>query len=135
MGETLAASASVETRTPRQVLKFSLATLMLIVTACCVWLAVKSNAARRQREGIALVAELGGMFSYDVAPEQASGIGTDLMRAWLGDDYVVQVDWVVVASDRVDDAALKKSSTSFRSLAGSTCQAILPMRVLPKSED
>ena len=69
---TVVSSNPLNLKSPRRrALKFSLGTLMLIVTACCIWLAVKSNAARRQREGIALVTTLGGMFSYDVAPERA----------------------------------------------------------------
>jgi hypothetical protein len=105
MDEAVAVVKSARSRPPRRGLKFSLMTLLLIVTVCCIWLAVKSNAARRQREGIALIERLGGMHSYNVSPDRVDGIGADLMRAWLGDDYVVHVDSAAIWTGASDDHA------------------------------
>jgi hypothetical protein len=105
MDEATAAVKLARTQPPRRGLKFSLMTLLLVVTVCCIWLAVKSNAARRQREGIALIERLGGMHSYNVSPDRVDGIGADLMRAWLGDDYVVHVDSAAIWKGASDDHA------------------------------
>jgi len=88
---------------PRRFLRFSLATLMLAITVGCVWLGLKSNAARRQREGIELVERLGGMYSYNIPPDQVGGFMSGLMLVGLGEDYVVDVESVGIWKNATDD--------------------------------
>src|ERR1051326_8272874 len=85
-------------------LRFSLRTLLLLVMALCVWLGIQVNAARRQREAVAVLEKAGAtvIYDYQVAMPPA---GTAWLRrvvnpdrqqlppgpAWLrqqiGDDY------------------------------------------------
>ncbi len=80
-------------------LRFSLRTLLLIITAICVWIGIQVNAARRQREAVATITKAGGTVVYDYQNLQLvspAGITWDDSRlppgpAWLrhqiGDDY------------------------------------------------
>jgi hypothetical protein len=97
------ADSPLAQRPRRRILRFSLATLMAIIAACCVWLAIQSNAARRQREGIALVERLGGMYTYSTPPDQVNGVAAALMLVGLGEDYVVDVDSVAIWKDASDN--------------------------------
>jgi len=93
-------------------LRFSLRTLLLLVTAICIWLGVQVKSARRQRDAVAVLLNTGAMIHYDyeVVPRPrpaAAPVGlrfTDtaydqnlLPRgpAWLrekiGDDYFKRV--------------------------------------------
>jgi len=46
-------------------LRFSLHTLLLLITALCVWLGLQVNAARRQKEAVAAILNADGMVVYD----------------------------------------------------------------------
>jgi hypothetical protein len=48
----------------RRWLRFSLRTFLLVVTALCIWLGVKVNQARRQKEAVAALKSLGMHFYY-----------------------------------------------------------------------
>jgi hypothetical protein len=88
----------------RKWLRFSLRTLLLLVTALCVWLGIQVNAARRQRDAVAAWSRAGGAVYYDdqIVVDPRLEIGYTFSRnpkgrAWpstaLGIDYfsVVQV--------------------------------------------
>jgi len=45
--------------------QYSLATMLLVVTALCVWLSVQVNRAHRQRAAVAAIKNLGGLVGYD----------------------------------------------------------------------
>jgi hypothetical protein len=49
---------------PRRWLRFSLRSLLVLVTVLCVWLGVKVNQARRQKEAVAALQELGATVTY-----------------------------------------------------------------------
>jgi hypothetical protein len=52
-------------RTSRRRFRFSLRTMLLATTVLCVWLGIKVNAAREQRQAVAAVRALGGKVRYD----------------------------------------------------------------------
>ena len=49
----------------RRWFRFSLRMLLVVVTVLCVWLAIKVNAARRQKEAVAAILSAGGTVNYD----------------------------------------------------------------------
>src|SRR6478752_1724301 len=53
------------TRMKRRWFRFSLRTLLLIITALCVWLGMQVNAARRQKEVVDAIVKAGGRVGYD----------------------------------------------------------------------
>jgi len=93
--------------------RFSLRTLLLLVTALCVWLGIQVNAARRQREAVAAILSAGGtvVYDYEIVPSASpstallktlpAGVrrtdkridhnqlphGPAWLRAQIGDDY------------------------------------------------
>ncbi len=88
------------TRPRRRWLRFSLRTMLLLVTALSVWLGVKVNQARRQKEAVTALRELGATIYYahqrsDANPREfLAGKEVQLPR-WLrdlaGDDFFQEV--------------------------------------------
>jgi hypothetical protein len=89
-------------------LRFSLRTLLLLITALCIWLGVQVTAARRQKEAVEAILKAGGQvgFDYQMVPATSGGFyefnidssAASAAPAWLhglvGDDVfrtVVQV--------------------------------------------
>ena len=54
-----------EAKPKRRWFTFGLRTLLLLITALCVWLGIQVNAARRQREAVVAIQKAGGMVIYD----------------------------------------------------------------------
>jgi len=54
-----------EPKRKRRWFRFSLRTLLVVLTLLCVWLGIKVNSARNQRQLVAKVHELGGQVKYD----------------------------------------------------------------------
>jgi hypothetical protein len=70
--------------------QFSLATMFVVVTALCVWLAVVVNRAQRQRDAVAAIEALGGWVGYAENPPGRRFL------AWLPRDYTDDVVSVVL---------------------------------------
>jgi hypothetical protein len=80
-------------------LRFSLRTLLLLITAMCVWLGMNVPAARRQKEAVPVLLKAGAALGYDYEfvpmappphrrwdPEQ-SPPGPTWLRERIGEDY------------------------------------------------
>ena len=85
-------------RRPRW-LRFSLRTLLVVITVLCVWLGFKVNAARRQKEAVDAILKAGGTVFYDFQrPANVVGVpvateppGARWLRRLLGDEYFEDV--------------------------------------------
>jgi hypothetical protein len=84
----------------RSWLRFSLRTL-LGVTVLCVWLAVESSRARRQKSAITTVQQMGGRLGFDYQLERRGKwkskprpSGPEWLRRVIGDDYFRRVEIV-----------------------------------------
>ena len=86
-------------------LRFSLRTLLVVMTVLCVWLGWKVNAARRQKDAVEAITKAGGdvVFDYQIAlnPPGTPALfkvlpnalppEPDWLRATIGDDYFRKV--------------------------------------------
>src|SRR5690242_8371698 len=83
--------------------RFRLATLLVVITAICLWLGVITHRARSQKEAIAVLSTLGAKIRFDyqdngpgnVLDPDADIPGPAWARRYLGNDYfrtVVDVD-------------------------------------------
>src|SRR5262245_13991502 len=107
-------------------LRFSLRTMLLLITALCIWLGFQVNAARRQREAVTAILRNGGTVKYDfqlvIDPKipwnssykslkDASPSGPAWIRRLIGDEYfqdVVEVIFQDKAIPETDFAQLAK---------------------------
>jgi hypothetical protein len=92
----------------RSWLTFSLRTALLIVTLLCVWLAIESTHARRQKIAIAKLQELGGRIGFDYQYDRPGKWKSKpqpsaprWLRSAIGDDYFRRV--VIVNFDEGSD--------------------------------
>jgi hypothetical protein len=77
-------------------LRFSIHTLLIVLTIFCVWLGWKVEQARKQREVAALVHEMGGRVRYDYQPN-AKPPGPQWLRKQLGRHFFDDVSSCAVA--------------------------------------
>ena len=90
----------------RRWLRFSLRTLLVVMTVLCVWLGFKVNAARRQKEAVEAILKAGGeiFFDYQLEPptgqpdkfnfdfdQNVSPPGPAWLREQLGEEYFREV--------------------------------------------
>jgi Leucine Rich repeat len=102
-------------------LRFSLRTLLVVMTVLCVWLGFKVNAARRQKEAVAAILNAEGSVRFDyqmvpdpIAPDDASKAswrnqdqstppGPVWLRKAIGDEYFREVLEVAIQQRVVAD--------------------------------
>ncbi len=90
--------------------QFSLRTLCLVMFLACVgmsWVGVKMQQARRQKEAVAAIKELGGSVAYDYGVGQAQPTTPKWLRSLLGDDFLANVVEVWLQSSKVTDVGLE----------------------------
>src|SRR5262245_2272727 len=89
----------------RRWLSFSLRSLLLAMTVLCVWLGLKMNEARQQREAVTAIRSLNGQiklirYDYEMTPAPGGGFNVNpnaepRVPAWLrnifGDDLFYNV--------------------------------------------
>ncbi|HVW37995.1 MAG TPA: hypothetical protein VHB99_11845, partial [Pirellulales bacterium] len=77
-----------EKKRRRRGLQFSLRALLVLITAFGVWLGIRVDHVRRQRNLAAAMEGVNGQPVYDWWLGGASGPpGPDWLRSWLGDEY------------------------------------------------
>jgi hypothetical protein len=97
----------------RRWMQFSLASMFVVVTVLCVWLAAVVNRAHRQRDAVAAIHALGGAvmydYDFDAAGNQihnAEPPGPAWLRRLLGVDFRSNATWVYLAGAPTTDADL-----------------------------
>jgi hypothetical protein len=98
-------------RAGRRWLRFSLRTMLLVVTVLCVWLGVKVNQARRQKEAVAALEELGATIYYAHQRQEEDDLRFDAGRPpnvpnWLrelaGDHFFQRAVWLFFSRELAD---------------------------------
>ena len=96
----------------RRWLRFSLRTFLLVLTALCVWLGVKVNQARRQKEAVEALLELGATVRYAHQRDSANptefdsdkDLGVpDWLRRLAGDDFFQSVALIEFSGPATDN--------------------------------
>jgi internalin A len=108
----------------RRWLRFSLRTLLIVMTVLCIWLAIQVNAARRQKEAVTAILKVGGemWFDYQSVPppfgeqvdlaidQHALLPGPDWLRSRIGDDYFRNVISIAIKGKIITESDLKQLS-------------------------
>ena len=107
----------------RRFFRYSLRTLMLVVTVFCVWLGVTAKRARDQRSAVEVIEALGGEVEYEHEPKRTpyeggfivwgnpntvnrAPPGPEWLRGLIGDEYFFSVRLVRLSRTTTDDASL-----------------------------
>jgi hypothetical protein len=120
-------------------LRYSLRTLLIAMTAFCIWLGLTTAAARRQHKAVEAILAEGGYIAYDYEL-----VGSKPGRAWfrqiVGDDFVISPIVVRLASDHVTDEFIEQNIALFNRLTSLNLESsnlsrrglvsILPLRQL-----
>jgi hypothetical protein len=103
-----------ETHEPRRKFQYSLRLLCLVMLLACIgmsWVSVKMQRARRQKEVVEEIKELGGSVTYDYEVDAAGHgvpgeklLSPKLLRSLLGDDFFTNVVHVDFRSNQNMDA-------------------------------
>lgn len=118
----------------RRVLQFSLRTFLAVLTGVCIWLGLKVEKVRTQRQVVRLVKSYNGetAFDYDYPPSGAasrSPPGPVWLRLFLGDDYFA--DLVYVRAQAITDGEVrvlaKQSTLKHLSVSGGITDASLEL--------
>jgi Leucine-rich repeat (LRR) protein len=108
---TVTAAAST-IRPRRRWLRFSLRSLLILVTILSIWLGVKVNQARRQKEAVAALVELGAIVRYEHQKHDTQPYAYDTEKSvnapgWLrelaGDDFFQTVVHVLFMRPVTDE--------------------------------
>ena len=75
----------------RRFFRYSLRTLMLVVTVFCVWLGVTAKRAQDQRQAVVAIYKLGGRVLYDHQIEESDPPGPAWLRQLIGVEYFFNV--------------------------------------------
>lgn len=104
------------TRSRPRYLRFSVRTLLVMLTLFCVWLGWKAQRARTQREVVAWVHEMGGSVYYDYEIDGKNGTfvsnpqppGPDWLRELLGVEFLDEIVEVRIRKSVADISPLSK---------------------------
>ncbi|HVW35760.1 MAG TPA: hypothetical protein VHB99_00595 [Pirellulales bacterium] len=78
--------------------RFSLRSLMVVVTLLSIWTGYYLDSVRRQRQAVQSIGRLNGSITYDYELLEENGIEEAKWKRWvrskLGDEYVARVDQI-----------------------------------------
>jgi len=130
------------TKPKRRFLRFSLRTLLIFMLVVCVavgTLGVKLERARKQREAVAWVREMGGTVYYAMNDGgiTAEPRGHVWLRTWLGNDFFDEVASVELYNTPVNDVSPLAELNNLRvlSLHGYQVSDVSPLAKLTKLEE
>jgi hypothetical protein len=88
--------------------RYSMRTLLILVTVAAIWFGLLAQSARKQREAVQAVLAAGGSVQYDYQRRgpQSEPRGQRWLRKLIGDEYFQEVVGVVVQSNSADDELL-----------------------------
>ncbi len=77
-------------------LRFSLRTMLMLMTILCVWLGFKVHRAERQKAAIAWVESVGGAVSYDYEFDEVGVLfgHCDQSGEWVSDSTLPRPRWL-----------------------------------------
>jgi hypothetical protein len=88
--------------------QFSLATMFVVVTVLCVWMAIVVNRAHRQQDAVAAIEELGGEVEFEKPNQSRSeAFSRRFLRRWMPQDYFDDVHEVWLNGTRVTNDGLR----------------------------
>ena len=97
-------------------IRFSLRTLLLLVTVLAIWLGLQVQRAQNQRSAVRMIQQLGGSVEYDyqyrgnLFVDDAQPSAPKWLRKWIGDDFFVNVVVVHLSNTTADNSDLKSLS-------------------------
>ena len=96
----------------RRFFRYSLRTLMLVVTVFCVWIGIIAMRARDQRLVVQAILDAGGSVFYEHQAQRAKTEppGPRWLRQLIGDEYFFRVRTVVLFGPKVNDMSLEMVS-------------------------
>ena len=95
------------THPKRRFFRYSLRTLMLVVTLICVWLGITVKRAREQRSAVEAIQKLGGDVYYEHQFINSNDPpGPEWLRQLIGDEYFFSVAIARLYGSKVNDTSL-----------------------------
>lgn len=97
-------------------MRFSLRTLLLVMTSLVLWLGYKADQTHRQRAAVKAIERLHGSLRYDDSLSESHV--RHWLAGWLGRDAIANVDAVYLGGSAVndDDLAYLKNLPKLRTL-------------------
>ncbi len=92
--------------------QFSLGSMFVVVTLFCIWLAIQTNCADKQREAVGAIAKVGGRVLYHGDPDPRTAPGRNhaqhesFLSKVVGKDFLHGVRMVDLSNTAVADADL-----------------------------
>jgi hypothetical protein len=90
--------------------QYSLRTFLLLITIFAIWFGYLANEARKQRQAVAWVHDMGGMLGYDYELDEDGGFkedakppGPNWLRGTLDVNFMADVVWVDLYDTQVSD--------------------------------
>jgi hypothetical protein len=125
----------------RRWLRYSMRTLLVVVTLLCIWLGLVVSRAERQRQTVAALRAMNAQVFYDTPLLNPGGQPANWrwLRSWIGDDYFDDITYVSVRHGGDDD--LLRRIADLRGLTRLdvhgllvTDEGLVPIAQLPKLE-
>jgi hypothetical protein len=101
--------------------RFTLRSLILLLTIACIWLAIVFNQCRRQRRAVESIVNAGGQVTFDYQAkakrgEDATPPGPPWLRSLIGEEMFRTPACVIIRGDGIDDAFLAVHLPGVRSV-------------------
>ncbi len=93
----------------RRWFRYSMRTLLVVVTLLCIWLGLVVSRAERQRRAVVVLRAVNANIFYDTPLSIPAGEPANWrwLRSWIGDDYFDDVTEVFMLQD-ADDELLRR---------------------------